>query len=167
MLHLFKAYQKAEGRNGDCLNGAIQLLEATSVLIANFTDTRPITSAEDDRLQCNARALQWFTSWKDAVMSDLQDTAIVKRKKLMSQETRFDMKSTILGFESLVRRKQKTHPGTSINAARVNSDSVENIFCQQRAISHGANDNPNYKQFMYGMNTIILTADTAVVATLE
>ncbi|XP_014664264.1 PREDICTED: uncharacterized protein LOC106806734 isoform X2 [Priapulus caudatus] len=160
MLHLFKAYQKAEGRNGDSLNGAIQLLEATSVLIANFTDTRPITSVEDDRLHCNARALQWFTSWEDGVMSDLQDTAIVKRKKLMSQETRFDMKSAILGFGSLVRQKQKTHPGTSINAARVNSDSVENIFCQQRAISHGANDNPNYKQFMYGMNTIILTADT-------
>ncbi|XP_014664265.1 PREDICTED: uncharacterized protein LOC106806734 isoform X3 [Priapulus caudatus] len=155
-----KAYQKAEGRNGDSLNGAIQLLEATSVLIANFTDTRPITSVEDDRLHCNARALQWFTSWEDGVMSDLQDTAIVKRKKLMSQETRFDMKSAILGFGSLVRQKQKTHPGTSINAARVNSDSVENIFCQQRAISHGANDNPNYKQFMYGMNTIILTADT-------
>ncbi|XP_014673389.1 PREDICTED: uncharacterized protein LOC106813695 isoform X2 [Priapulus caudatus] len=160
MLHLFKAYQKAVGRNGDSLNGAIQLLEATSVLIANFVDTRPITSVEDYRLHCNARALQWFTSWEDAVMSDLQDTAIVKRRKLMSQETRFYMKSAILGFGSLVRQKQKTHPGTSINAAQINSDSVENIFCQQRAILHGANDNPNYKQFMYGMNTIILTADT-------
>lgn len=44
--------------------------------------------------------------------------------------------------------------------SRVNSDIIENIFCQQRALYHGANTNPNYNQYRTGITSIILGQTT-------
>lgn len=44
--------------------------------------------------------------------------------------------------------------------SRVNSDIIENIFCQQRAQYHGANTNPNYNQYRTGITSIILGQTT-------
>lgn len=70
------------------------------------------------------------------------------------------MRSAITGFTGIIAAKIKRFPSTCVVPANLNSDVIENIFCQQRGICHGENDNPTYKQFMYGMNTIIVTEDT-------
>ena len=45
---------------------------------------------------------------------------------------------------------------TSIIPGWVNSDLVENIFCQQRTLCNGANTNPTELQYSYAMNAVIL-----------
>ena len=52
------------------------------------------------------------------------------------------------------------NPGSSINPYRINSDTVENQFCQQRGMYHGNQANPNYYQFARGTTSIILGQHT-------
>lgn len=44
----------------------------------------------------------------------------------------------------------------SIIPCRLNSDVIENIFCQQRTLHNGANTNPTYLGYCYSMNSVIL-----------
>ncbi|XP_052809219.1 uncharacterized protein LOC128237669 [Mya arenaria] len=44
---------------------------------------------------------------------------------------------------------------STIVPARVNSDVIENIFCQQRGIVNGNNTNPNFYQYSKNINTIL------------
>lgn len=44
----------------------------------------------------------------------------------------------------------------SIIPCRLNSDVIENIFCQQRTLLNGANTNPTYLGYCYSMNSVIL-----------
>ena len=39
---------------------------------------------------------------------------------------------------------------------KINSDVIENIFCQQRGVCNGNNTNPTYYQYLNNINTIIL-----------
>jgi len=41
-------------------------------------------------------------------------------------------------------------------SAGLNSDVIENVFCQQRTICHGSNNNPTLHQYKYGINATIL-----------
>ena len=63
MLNLFVSYKENLGEKGECLNGAIELLQKTSCLITNFRDPRPIHSLDDDRLCKNKEAQCWFLEW--------------------------------------------------------------------------------------------------------
>lgn len=70
-------------------------------------------------------------------------------------ETREDLDYLFHGFMSLVDicidKLQ-----VDLIPSRVNSDIIENIFCQQRALYHGANTNPNYNEYRTGITSIIL-----------
>jgi hypothetical protein len=71
----------------------------------------------------------------------------------------FDVTSCILGFKELCKISLQKHPGYSVSAFRVNSDIVENVFCQQRG-RNGQNDNPTYVQYGPTMNSILLGQTT-------
>ena len=80
-------------------------------------------------------------------------------KPLMSSETREELLFLISGFTQLVSEvTQKLL--VPIISAYINSDIIENLFCQQRGIHHGASTSPNYQQYAYGVNSIILGQNT-------
>ena len=109
----------------------------------------------DSRFEENDRCLEWFQKWRTQV-AQRQDLAAAERNKLfISPKTMFDISSTIIGFKELLKLAFKKHPGCSIAANRINSNIVENVFCQQRGLN-GQNDNPNYVQYQSTMNSILL-----------
>lgn len=149
MLHLMLTYAETL-KDSAYLSSTIALLQHTSTLIANFRDPRPITDLSDVRLKENMAALQWFINWEESV-KDRSD----KNKCLISHQTRADLTSLIIGFDELCHSKLKIAP-SSIIPNRINSDVIENIFCQQRGLYNGNNTNPNYLTYCRTMNVIIL-----------
>ena len=79
-----------------------------------------------------------------------------RRKGKMSQETCDDTQSITQGFVQLCQ-EHFVSSKMSITPGRVNSDICENMFCQQRAMCHGANDNPTHAMYATGLNTVILS----------
>lgn len=153
MLHLMGMYQKSLGGAGAELTAPMELLKNTSVLIKNFRDKRPIVDSSDDRLKQNHDAMDFFINWEKQIMADQS----VKKNEtcLISHQTRQDIISSILGFEELCMHKLKKQ-SASIIPCRLNSDVIENIFCQQRTLHNGANTNPTYLGYCYSMNSVIL-----------
>lgn len=155
MLFLMKSYQ-ATLDDPERLSSTIDLLHNTSVLVDIFRDTRPITDPNDARLNQLGEVLKFFSDWENSVNESVQYTPT---KHLLPQETRDDINSTILGFSSLCRAL--VGQGDSITPAYVNSDVVENHFCQQRGTCNGLNTNPTLAQ--YGpSNTSICLSQTSV-----
>ena len=153
MLHLMKQYRESLGDVGFQLDATIELLECTTVFIRNFRDSRPITDVSDERLKQNSDAINWFINWENKVK---RDTNIKnKEKHLISHQTRDDIISSVKGFEELCIYKLKKS-NSSIIPSRVNSDIIENMFCQQRTLHNGANTNPNYLGYCNSVNSVIL-----------
>lgn len=139
----------------DYLDGAIQFLETTSVLINNFNSHQAYTSMEDARFSENRNALEWIQNWQAMVSSQQHIRATERNKLFISVKTMFDISSTVLGFEAICRRTFQRHTGCCIYAYRMNSNLVENVFYQQRG-RNGQNDNPTYSQYGPTMNSILL-----------
>jgi hypothetical protein len=153
MLHLMKQYRGSLGDAGFQLDATIELLECTTVFIRNFRDSRPITDVSDERLKQNSDAINWFINWENKVK---RDTNIKNKEKyLISHQTREDIISSVKGFEELCIYKLKKS-NSSIIPSRVNSDIIENMFCQQRTLHNGANTNPNYLGYCNSVNSVIL-----------
>ncbi|XP_070559920.1 uncharacterized protein [Ptychodera flava] len=156
MLSLMKDYQHSTTNTG--LGSTIELLENTSTLVKNFRDVRPITSWDDERLKQNEVVLNWFTAWEE----DIKKSNLPKKEQeasLMSYQTRDDIASLLMGFKQLCYQKVTQKMGSTV-PARLNSDIVENLFCQQRAKFNGSNSNPTYLQYCNTMNSIILGQST-------
>lgn len=152
MLHLMTVYQTSLGEDGQKLNSSIELLKHTSVIVKVFRDSRPIKNYEDSRLTELRDVLAWFQSWEENIyQSDRED----KEKCLFSQQTREDLVSCLLGFDSLCHEKFRESHG-SLVPSRLNNDAIENIFSQQRGIHNGPNTNPDFLTYCRTMNTIIL-----------
>lgn len=152
MLHLMELYQQSLGDMGNELNSSIKLLRQTSVLVKVFRDKRPITSYEDNRLVQIRNVLKWFQKWEKVIKdSNRKD----KEKCLISMQTREDIVSLILDFDSMCSEKFKKS-NSSIIPSRINSDVIENIFSQQRGTYNGPNPNPDYLTYSRTINTIIL-----------
>ncbi|KAK6169023.1 hypothetical protein SNE40_020153 [Patella caerulea] len=153
MLHLMEQYKAGLGLAGSKLDATIDLLKSTSTLIQNFRDSRPITDASDDRPLQNNDAVQWFIKWGNDVKNDI--TIKNKEKSLISHQTREDIVSVVMGFNELCFYKLK-RSNSSIIPNRVNSDVIENSFCQQRPLHNGANTNPTYLGYCHSVNSVIL-----------
>jgi len=148
MLHLMEVYKESLGDGGSELDGTIELLKNTSVLVKNFRDHRPIVDISGDRLKQNRDVLNWFVEWENSIPTQ-------KEKCLISHQTRDDIVCSILGFEELCHYKmKKSH--FSIVPGRINSDVIENMFCQQRTLHSGANTNPTYLEYSRNVNSVIL-----------
>ena len=154
MLRLMESFQKFLGTDGYLLNDSVALLRATSVIVRVFRDRRPVVEIEDKRLDDIANALRWFSEWETHV-SKQKLTATEKDKQLMSAQTREDLNSCITGFRTLCRNSLKVHRD-SVVPARINSDVIENIFCQQRGIINGNNTNPTFYQYVKNINAVII-----------
>ena len=88
--------------------------------------------------------------------SVLLNTAInVKEKHMISHQTRADICSLLIGFDELCSEKLRNN-SSSIVPNRINSDVIENVFCQQRRLYKGNNTNPTYLNYCRTMNAIIL-----------
>ncbi|CAC5396938.1 unnamed protein product [Mytilus coruscus] len=113
----------------------------------------PITDISDDRLKDNRDAMDWFVHWENSVKNNA--TIKNKEKCLISHQTRQDIISAVLGFEELCLYKLKKS-NASIIPNRINSEVIENIFCQQRTLHNGANSNPTYLGYCHSINSVIL-----------
>jgi len=155
MLHLMKTYRKSLcGEAGqEALSGFIQFLEHTSILVEFCTDVRPVKDMCDDRLIKLRMSYNWFKSWENEVCQT--ETASKRYKSLLTMETREDLDFMYHGIMSLISFCiEKLH--TEIVPARLNSDIIKNIFCQQRSLYHGPTTNPTYNSCRTGINSVVL-----------
>jgi hypothetical protein len=155
MLHLMICYKRSLGDKGEELQGSIELLQQTSVLVKNFRNAQPITSYSDKRLDDNRRVLGWFRTWQESNKSVAHLKKKDLEKSLFSYQTMEDIVSLLTGFDEICNiHFQST--SSSIIPNRVNSDVVENVFSQQRGLHNGANTNPSYLTYSRSINTIVL-----------
>lgn len=127
-------------------------------MIRTFRDSRPLTDALDGRLQVNDEVLEFFKRWENSVLQDKQKSN--KEKCLISNQTRQDISSMILGFKHFCINKLTRYNGFSVIPSRINSDPIENMFCQEKSLHNGANTNPTYLGYCRTMNSIILGEST-------
>lgn len=146
MLNLVLNYKDTLGEKGSVLDGAVELLQKTSTMINVFRDRRPLYTESDERLKQIDYVKEWFSQWKNG--SD--------NKSILSKECMEDVHATIEGFKQLCVSITKEYPGWSIIPAMINSDPIENIFCQQRGKFNGNNTNPTALQYKRNMNSVIL-----------
>jgi hypothetical protein len=74
-------------------------------------------------------------------------------KDLITMETREDLDFMFYGIMSLTEYAiNEIH--TEVVPSRLNSDIIENIFCQQRSIYHGPTTNPTYNRYRTGTNSV-------------
>ena len=147
MLNLIISYKENLGEKGECLNGAIELLQKTSCLISNFRERRPIHTLDDTRLSQNKAIQSWFLEW---------ETKAKTSKEIMSTMCHENIQSSIVGFEKLCKSTIQDKQGWSITPAMINSDPIENTFCQQRGKFNGLNTNPTALQYRRNINGVIL-----------
>ena len=129
MLNLMRHFQLTKV-NGAYLSGTITLLEHTSSMVKIFRDMRPIRCSTDSRLDQLSSALAWFVEWEKHIANDPSSTANEKKKKLPSHESLFDLKSCLIGFKQIVALTLKENSRVQIVPGKLNSDIIENNFCQ-------------------------------------
>ena len=140
MLNLMRCYQFSL-HNKVILDAVIELLNVTSTIITIFRSTVPIKDTADERLQQLRTAYHYFDNWKQFIVSNHLNMP----QSFITSETMLDMGFLINGFISLCEiHSNKTD---MIVPGRINSDIVENLFCQQRALFHGSNINPDASQY--------------------
>ena len=151
MLSLMTKYKEFLGSDGNKLNSTITLLEHTAFLVTFFNNCHnPVVSSSDIRIKGLIDTLSFFHIW-ESQFSNPKD----KQKHLITKETHEDIDSCIYGFVSLLKSaealKLKMLPGY------VNSDLIENWFCQHRGLRNGFNMNPTLSQIGGATNTNIIT----------
>ena len=77
MLNLMEAYQQHLGSKGSVLDGAIELLKNTSVLIDIFRYRRPANESNDIRFTKLHAVQQWFLNWQCKVTKNQNHTRSV------------------------------------------------------------------------------------------
>ena len=94
--------------------------------------------------------VKWFQDWEQSIISDsnIKD----KEKHQISHQTRADICSFLIGFEEMCTEKLK-NGSSSIVPNRINSDVIENVFCQKRGLYDGNNTNPTYLNYCRTMKT--------------
>lgn len=127
----------------------------TSIEVKNFTSPLPYASTEDDRFFENRRVLNWIEDWEVEISGRVDLNASDRNKLIFSDKLLFDLKSMIIGFEQICNISFHLNPGCISKSMYVNSDLVENIFCQVRG-GNGQNNNPTYCQYGPTINSILL-----------
>ena len=76
--------------------------------------------------------MNWIEDWEVEVSGRVDLNASDRNKLIFSVKLLFDLKSMIIGFEQICNISFQLNPGCIIKSVFVNSDLVENIFCQIR-----------------------------------
>ena len=134
-----------ERRKLEAVKGTMEFLKHTSLLIQIFHDRRPFLSLQDERISEMNEILKWFQSWRLEIQ-ELPYSAEQRKNMFISAKCFFDISSMIIGFQKLCKISFSMNPGSGVVAARVNSDLVENIFCQERGAS-GQRNNPTISTY--------------------
>ena len=151
MLNLMTKYKESLGNEGQKLSATITLLEHTSFLVTFYSDChKKISTTKDTRIHDLMTTLEFFHTWEEqfSVPKD-------KVKHLITKETRQDIDSCIYGFVSMIGVVEKL--GLAILPGYINSDLIENWFCQHRGLRNGFNQNPTLAQISGATNTNIIT----------
>ena len=158
MLNLMTQYSATLTPSAqDDLGAVIEFLKQTSFLVRFFRDTRPVREREDTRLKAFRESYDWFKGWEK--QNSGEQNVHKRHKSLLTMETRENLDYLFHGFMSLVEiciNQLKF----DLVPSRINSDIIENIFCQQRSLYHGANSNPNYNEYRTAINSIVLGQTT-------
>ena len=120
------------------------MLEYTSQLIAIYNDKKVIRVKSDERLTALRDILAYFTKFKS-----------LPSKSTFTKQSLDDLQCCIQGTLELVDRVLSR--GGIVNLGFINSDVVENHFCQIRTLYNGANNNPSYCTYCYMQNSVVLT----------
>ena len=122
----------------------IKLLEQTSKIVRIFNDKSLITAKSDKRLAALQEVLQYFQQFRAK-----------PSKESFTRQCLEDLECCIIGTLEIIERILGR--GDRVNLGYVNSDVIENHFCQVRTLYNGANNNPTYFAYNYIQNSIVLT----------
>ena len=156
MLLLMQKYQESLGSEGQKLQATITLLEHTSFLVKFFSNCHnKICSSSDSRISGLLETLNFFYTWESQFTLPK-----LKHKHLITKETRQDIDSCIYGFVSLLKSAESLK--LSLLPGYINSDLIENWFCQHRGLRNGFNQNPTLRQIAGATNTNIITGSVVL-----
>ena len=143
MLLLLKEYQKHNSTPE--IEAMIQVVNITSPFISIFRSNEPINHMQDERITKLSEIQGFFSDWH-RFCQEKKDPSC-KVGNFITVEAYQDLLSCIEGFIHLC--DYRVSLGKSVTPRLINSDVVENIFCQQRATYSGANSNPDASQYRY------------------
>jgi hypothetical protein len=75
-------------------------------------------------------SLKWFQTWEEEVKLIEGMRATDRNKLFISNKTMFDVSSSVIGFTEFCKYSFQHHSCCNVYAHRLNSNIVENIFCQ-------------------------------------
>ena len=157
MLDLMKQYQSSLKDRAYCLDSTVELLRNTSILVDFFCNSKSkIYSVDDGRVCQVLKVLSFFHSWEEEYSGFKQQA-----KFLITRETRQDIDACIYGFLELMKVAQNLK--IPLVPGYINSDLIENWFCQHRCLRNGFNQNPTLFQIAGATNSNIITG--SVVST--
>ena len=151
MLILMQNYKVSLKHEGNKLDSLICLLKVTSKFVDFFSNTKmKISTVKDGSVSELLECLDFFHKWEGQHESPKE-----QMKHLITRETRQDIDSCIYGFIHLLTVAKKLH--ISLIPGYINSDLIENWFCQHRGLRNGFNMNPTLSQIAGATNTNIIT----------
>ncbi|KXJ24465.1 hypothetical protein AC249_AIPGENE22554 [Exaiptasia diaphana] len=145
VLQNYQAYLQKNDTGNNSLEKTAELLSTTSCLIKNFKNKKPYRSIEDERFIENQQCFEWLERWQAQAKNAPGVTPKEKVKMFLSEKTKFDVYSMILGFKVYCDILFKMYPGSSVCACYTNQDKLENFFGEQRA-HNGQTTNPTILQ---------------------
>ena len=138
MLYLMQSYsQSLESPN--VLHACVDMLKHTAIVIDIFRSYLPISSPNDERLSDLRSCANFFRNWQ-IFCSDNKEN----NNNFFTKESYSDLMYCLNGFIYMCKEYANDFP---IQPNMINSDIVENIFCQQRSIYAGPNTNPDATQY--------------------
>ena len=109
-----------------------------------FNDRRPIQFVSDERLRRLQQVSHYFQQFSER-----------EKKSSFTAESLYDIKSAMQGFIRLCSACLALN--IAVIPAYINSDVIENHFCQVRSLFNGSNDHPTYAHYMGLQTSILLT----------
>lgn len=119
LLLLPQSYQRSlSSEEGGKINGVLQFLTNSSKLITILRDHRPITSSNDDRLVTLQAVHAWFIQWEEYILlQNIKGKKTIQKKMIMSDQTREDLSSAVLGFIKMAKNiTERMLPGSIVPA---------------------------------------------------
>ena len=139
MLFLMQEYSKYL-EDTPKLKATIELLKHTSNIIDIFRSSLSICSSNDKRLKSFQNSLDFFQTWNSYC-----EAHKVKGKSIFfTKESYSYLLYCLNGFLHLCELHSSAY---AIQPNIINSDIIDNVFCQQRAIYSGPNTNPDATQY--------------------
>ncbi len=100
---------------------------------------------DDIRFTENASVLLWLEEWQNET-GNSDGNAAQRARKFISNKTKFDIFSMVLGFQSYCNEMMELFPGIHVKSHQTSQDYLELFFACQRA-QRGQNNNPSALQY--------------------